>query len=188
MLADSPRTPRRRHHFCGDRMLRCNFDAVLVPPRMHTLMSSRLGEILVKESLIICGSAEAGARLSEEEWRPAGDLSGEAGIRQRRRHHRSSFPPVRRSLHQSEVLRSRSRRHQADPAGYGRPLPDRSALARRLDADHRDDRSHERLRDGRYQVHDRLQRRAGGGVRNGDQRSDPQVLRRRRKRAKNSTR
>ena len=33
------------------------------------------------------------------------------------------------------------------------------------DADDRDDRPHQRLRDGRREVHDRLQRRAGGGVR-----------------------
>src|SRR6476661_6648413 len=32
-------------------------------------------------------------------------------------------------------------------------------------ADDRDDGSHQRLRDGRHQVHDRLQRRAGRGIR-----------------------
>ena len=38
----------------------------------------------------------------------------------------------------------------------------------------------ERLRDGRHQVHDRLQRRAGGGVRDGRRRGHSEVLRRRR--------
>src|SRR6478672_9355947 len=44
------------------------------------------------------------------------------------------------------------------------------------DADDRDDRPHERLRDGRHQVHDRLQRGAGGGVGSRGRRRDSEVL------------
>ncbi len=40
---------------------------------------------------------------------------------------------------------------------------------------HRDDRPDQRLRDGRHQVHDRLQRRAGGGLRDRAARRDRQA-------------
>jgi type IV pilus assembly protein PilB len=42
-------------------------------------------------------------------------------------------------------------------------VSDRSALARWRDADDRDDRPDQRVRHGRHQVHDGLQRRAGRG-------------------------
>ena len=63
--------------------------------------------------------------------------------------------------------------------GNGAQVPDRAAQPRRRDADDRDDGSDQRLRDGRRQVHDRLQRRAGRGVGNRGPRCDRQVLRRR---------
>ena len=54
--------------------------------------------------------------------------------------------------------------------------------------DHRDDRSHQRFRHGRYQVHDRLQRRAGGGLRNRDQPKRSTSSTAKSKASKNSTR
>ena len=73
--------------------------------------------------------------------------------------------------------------HQADPGRDRAQVPDRPAQPRRRDADDRDDRSDERVRHGRHQVHDGLQRRAGGGVGNRGHRRDPEVLQRRPRRA-----
>ena len=56
------------------------------------------------------------------------------------------------------VIKLDSRRHRAE-------VPDRPAQPRRRDADDRDDGPDQRLRHGRHQVHDGLQRRAGRGVR-----------------------
>ena len=62
------------------------------------------------------------------------------------------------------------------PADTAPEVSDRPAEPRRRDADDRDDGSDQRLRDGRHQVHDRLQRRAGRGVRDGGDRRDSAVL------------
>ena len=51
--------------------------------------------------------------------------------------------------------------HQADPGGNAPEVPDRSAQPLRRDADDRDDRPDQRVRHGRHQVHDGLQRRTG---------------------------
>ena len=77
------------------------------------------------------------------------------------------------NLTQFEIDRGR---HQADSRRHRAEVPDRPAEPRRRDADDRDDGSDQRLRDGRHQVHDRLQRRAGRRVRNRGRRRDPEVL------------
>ena len=83
---------------------------------------------------------------------------------------------VRRPVDQSHAVRDRRRRHQADPARDRAEVPDRSAQPRWRDADDRDDGSDQRLRDGRHQVHDRLQRRAGRRLGDRRRRRDHQVL------------
>ena len=74
---------------------------------------------------------------------------------------------------------------EIDPAviklvpGRDRPqVPDHPAQPGRRDAHHRDDRPDQRLRPRRPEVHDRLQRRAGGGLGDGGPRRHPEVLRR----------
>ena len=62
------------------------------------------------------------------------------------------------------------------PAGDRAEVPGRSAEPRRRDAHDRDDRSDRCLRDGRHQVHDRLQRRAGRRLRDRRRRRDSEVL------------
>ena len=104
-----------------------------------------------------------------------GPRAGRRGVRGR--HHRDSLAAVRRALDRPRALRDRSRRHQGR-ARRGRPQvrrPPRQQDGR--DADHRDGRSHQRLRHGRHQVHDRLQRRAGRGLRDRAAQGDRQALR-----------
>ena len=60
-----------------------------------------------------------------------------------------------------DAVRHRSGRHQADPGGNGAEVPDRPAQPFRRDLDDRDDGPDQRVRHGRHQVHDGLQRRAG---------------------------
>ena len=62
--------------------------------------------------------------------------------------------------------------HQAHSRGYGDEIPDRAAEPRRRDAHDCDDGSDQRLRDGRHQVHDRLQRGAGRRLGDGGPRGD----------------
>ena len=86
----------------------------------------------------------------------------------------------RRPLDQPHAVRHRSGRHQADSRRDRAEVPDRPAQPRRRDLDDRDDGSDQRLRDGRHQVHDRLQRRAGRRLGDRGRRCDPEVLPRRR--------
>ncbi len=60
-------------------------------------------------------------------------------------------------------LRHRRVDHQADPGRCRAQVPVHSGLQDRRDADRRDGRPDQRVRDGRHHVHHRLQRRAGGG-------------------------
>ena len=71
----------------------------------------------------------------------------------------------------------RSRHHRARPRGDGEDLQGPAALALRCDADRRHGRPDERAGDGRHQAHDRLQRRAGRGVRVGARGRDRRLLR-----------
>ena len=145
-------------------------------------MSSRLGEILVKESLIAADQLKQALEYQQKNGGRLGTCLMKLGL--------VTDDEITEVLSRQygvpsinlKYLRSRSDGDQADSAGYGGALPDCAAVARRFDADHCDDRSDERLRHGRYQVHDRLQRRTGGGVGIGDQRGHLQVLRRRRER------
>ena len=74
------------------------------------------------------------------------------------------------------AVRHRPRRHQADPGGNGSEVPDRPPQPFRRDLDDRDDRPDQRVRHGRHQVHDGLQRRAGGRLGNRGQRRHHALL------------
>ena len=131
------------------------------------------------------GPAAAGPESSEGQRGQARLQPRQDGVRQGRGDHRAPQQAVRRSLDQPRPVRARSRRSSSSiPADTAQQVPDRAAEPRRRDAHDRDDGSDQRLRDGRHQVHDRLQRRAGRGLGDGGHRGDsayyPTAARRRR--------
>ena len=132
-------------------------------------MSSRLGEILVKDSLITADQLKQALEHQKKSGGRLGTCLVKLGL-----------------VNDDDITAVLSRQYgvpsinlkfyEVDPAviklvpaGDRSPLSDRPALTRWLDFDHRDDRPHQRLRHGRYKVHDRLQCRAGGGVRDRNQ-------------------
>ena len=142
-------------------------------------MSSRLGEILVKESLITADQLKQaleyqkknGGRLgtclmklgfiSDDEITDV--LSRQYGVPSINLKYYEVDPSVIKLIPQDTAVR-----YQIVPLSrVGSTL-----TIAMTDPD-------QRLRHGRYQVHDRLQRGAGGGVGDGDHRSDLEVLRRR---------
>ena len=98
-------------------------------------------------------------------------------LRAGRGDHQPPVPPVRRAVDQPRSLRGRSDHHQDHPRRDLAQVPGPAPLPLRRDAHHRHGRPHERLRHGRHQVHDRLQRGAGGGVGDLARGGDRQVLR-----------
>ena len=118
-----------------------------------------------------------GVELSEDARRQTRDESRQVGIRQGRGDHRSSQQAVRRRLDQPLAVRNRSRDHQADPLRDRSQVPDHPAQPLGRHADDRDDRSDQRVRHGRHQVHDGLQRGAGCRLRNRCLGSHPALLR-----------
>ena len=68
-------------------------------------MSSRLGEMLIKESLITPEQLRQALDHQKKQGGRLGTALIKLRLRQGRRYHQRPFPPVRRSLHQFEVLR-----------------------------------------------------------------------------------
>ena len=114
---------------------------------------------------------------SKDERRQARQGLCQPRLRPRRGDHEPPFAPVRRALDQPRSLRGRPRHHQDHPFRDVAEVPDPAAQPLRRDPDHRHGRSHQRLRHGRHQVHDRLQRGAGGGIRDLARGGDREVLR-----------
>ena len=150
-------------------------------------MSVRLGEILVKEALITqdqlqkalefqrSNGGKLGSCLTKMGFITDDDITGVLS-------RQYGVPSINLKYYEIDPTVIK-----LDPARHGHPLPGDSALPRRLDPHHRDDRPHQRLRDGRHQVHDRLQRRAGCRLGIGHRRSHRPLLRRQRpESAKNS--
>ena len=140
-------------------------------------MSVRLGELLTKASLITQDQLKEALKRPEGDRRQARRDAHQARLRRRGRHHRVPVAAVRRAVDQPRALRDRLDRHQADP-GRRRPQIQHPSGQQDRRHDHdRHGRSDERLRHGRHQVHDRLQRRAGRGLRARDQGGHRQLLR-----------
>ena len=136
----------------------------------------KLGELLLKSGKITPDSAQRGPRAPEGAGRPDRHQPGQAGLpdRQAARRRRSSqqFGVPSIDLDGMEIDEAVIKIIPADVARKYTILPVSKTGATVTD---RDDRSDQRLRDGRHQVHDRLQRRAGGGVGVGDPGGDRQA-------------
>ena len=130
------------------------------------------------------GAAPGGAELPETEGRKLGFALASLGFVKDERDHRAPQQAVRRSR------RSTCRQFEIDPAVI-KLIPAETAqkyqivplAAIRRHADDRDDRPDQRVRHGRHQVHDGLQRRAGRGLGDGGRPTRMHALLRRAPRA-----
>ena len=140
-------------------------------------MSQRLGDLLVKEKVITPEQLEQATKVQKETNCRLGSALVKLGF-----------------LTDEDVTNFLSRQYgvpainlsyfeidpcgrQADSVRDRQALPDPAAEPRGRVADHRHGGSDQRLRHGRHQVHDRLQHRAGGGVRKLDPRRHREGLR-----------
>ena len=128
-------------------------------------MPVRIGELLLKEKRITPAQLQEALNYQKTSGGKLGVQPRQARLRQGRGDHRAALEAVRRPLDQPRAVRDRSGHHQADSRRDRAQVPDRSAQPSRRDADDRDDGSDQRVRHGRHQVHDGLQRRAGRRVR-----------------------
>ena len=128
-------------------------------------MAVRIGELLLKEKRITPAQLQEALNYQKTNGGKLGDEPRQAGIRQGRGDHRAPEQPVRRALDRSLAVRDRHRGHQAGSSRDRPEVPGRAAQPSRRHADDRDDRPDQRVRHGRHQVHDGLQRRAGRGLR-----------------------
>ena len=127
-------------------------------------MSQRLGDLLVKEKVITPEQLQQATKVQKETNCRLGSALVKLGFlgdedvtnflsRQ------YGVPAINLSYFEIDRLG-----RKADSLRNREALPDSAAKPCRGFADHRHGRSHQRIRDGRYQVHDRLQHRAGGRV------------------------
>ena len=122
------------------------------------------------------GSLPSSCRRRLTYQRPNGGKLGvnlvKLGFVQRRGDHRPAEQAVRRAVDQPQPSSRSTRPSSSSSRRDGPEVPDHPAQPGRRDADDRDDRPDQRLRHGRHQVHDGLQRRARRRVGDGGPRGD----------------
>ena len=128
-------------------------------------MSQRLGDLLVKEKVISPEQLEPALKAQKESPKAAWAGSWSSWDTYRTKMSPISSRANTAFLPSTCILRDRFGGSKADPRRDRKALSDTSAEPRRRVAHHRHGGPHQRVRHGRYQVHDRLQHRAGGRLR-----------------------